>query len=88
MAQTMFWDSDSRRRSWPHEPARLEMLATRSGLADDELRAVLEREIQRRRRERGDAWERLDRTLEMRENGVASTGNAPEASPVHHQHRI
>jgi hypothetical protein len=44
----------------------LEVIATRAGLTDAELRALLERQIQRRRRERGEAWDKLDRVLEMR----------------------
>jgi hypothetical protein len=44
----------------------LEVLATRARLTDAELRALLGREIQRRRPERGEAWEKLDRVLEMR----------------------
>jgi hypothetical protein len=35
-------------RSWPHD--RLEPLAYVAGLGDEELRALLEREVERRRR--------------------------------------
>jgi hypothetical protein len=38
------------------------------GIDDEELRAWLKGEIQRRLREGGEAWEKLDRTPEMREN--------------------
>ena len=48
--------SEPRRRSWPHEPTRLEILATRMGIDDEALRALLQGEIQRRLRERGEAW--------------------------------
>ena len=60
--------SEPRRRSWPYAATRLEILATRMGIDDEALRALLQGEIQRRLRERGDAREKLDRTLEMREN--------------------
>jgi hypothetical protein len=39
----------ARRRSWPYPATPLEILATRAGLDDDELRALLGREIQHRR---------------------------------------
>ena len=58
---------EPRRRSWPYAPTRLEILATRTGIDDEALRALLEGEIQRRLRERGEAWNMLYRTLEMRE---------------------
>jgi hypothetical protein len=60
---------DPRRRSWPYEPTRLEVLATRLGIGDEELRELLRDEIQRRLRERGDAWKQVDETLEKRANG-------------------
>jgi hypothetical protein len=60
----VFWQRP--RRSWPYTPTSLEVLATRAGLDDDdELRELLGREIQRRRRERGEAWDALDKTLRM-----------------------
>ena len=65
------WDAyvgPSHRRSWPAEPTRLEVLATRAKLDDEELRALLHAAILQRRRERGAAWEKLDRTLENRAN--------------------
>jgi hypothetical protein len=62
-------------------------VAEELGLEDDELRQYLRDEIQRRRRERGDAWKQLEETLEKRENG-ASAGDDPEAPPVHHQQHI
>jgi hypothetical protein len=42
------------------------MLAERLGLGDEELRQLLRDEIQRRLREKGEAWERLDNRLERR----------------------
>jgi hypothetical protein len=70
---TGFWGSANfwqpSRRSWPHEPTRLEVLATRAGLDDEELRALLEQVVQHRLRERGEAWAKLDTTLEKRANG-------------------
>ena len=50
-----------------------------------ELRALLGREIQRRRRERGEAWDKLDRVLDMR---VANSERSPETTPRPHQHGI
>jgi hypothetical protein len=44
------------------------------GIDDEELRELLQGEIQRRLRERGEAWETLDRRLEMR------TPHRPSAS--------
>jgi hypothetical protein len=76
-------------------PTRLELLAVEIGLDADALRDRLRGEIQRRRRERGDAWKQLDETLEKRENGrngsvphprVASAGDSPDVTPVAHQH--
>lgn len=58
--------TEPRRRSWPHEPTRLEILATRMGIDDETFRQLLRDEVQRRLRERGEAWDKLDRTLEMR----------------------
>jgi hypothetical protein len=55
------------RRSWPAEPTRLEVIATRANLSDEELRSHLTSEIQQRRRARGEAWDKLDSTLEERE---------------------
>ena len=77
-------------RSWPHPPTELEQLASRLGISDEELRASLCEQIQRRRREVGAALEGLDRTLERREENesrVAASGDSPEAPPVHHQER-
>jgi len=62
-----FWTTP-RRRSWTWQSTRLEVLATRAGLDDRELRDLLEREVQRRLRVRGGAWDRLDETLAKREN--------------------
>lgn len=62
-----FWVSP--RRSYPYGPTKLEILAARAGLDDEELRLLLEREVQRRRREVGESWDKLDVTLEKRENG-------------------
>jgi hypothetical protein len=62
-----FWEPP--RRSWPHPPTELEVLATRAGLDDEELRALLHDAIQQRLREKGQACERLDNRLEKRENG-------------------
>jgi hypothetical protein len=45
---------------------------------------LLRDEIQRRLREKGEAWEKLDRVLDKR---VAANGDDPEAPPVHHQER-
>jgi hypothetical protein len=45
------------------------MIAEALGLQDDELREFLRAEMQRRRRERGEARDGLDRTLEMRDYG-------------------
>jgi hypothetical protein len=72
-------------RSWPYPPSDLEVLARRVGISDEELRASLHERIQRRRRERGLAWEKLDRVLDKR---VAASGDNSEAPPVHHQQRI
>jgi hypothetical protein len=58
---------------------------------DEELRELLRSTIQHRLRERGEAWERLDDTLEKRENGgrrVAPAGDGPETPPGHHRQRI
>jgi hypothetical protein len=55
------------RRSWPGPVTKLERIAAKAGLEGDEYRDLLWTAIQRRRRERGEAWEKLDRTLEMRE---------------------
>lgn len=67
----MIWASDNfgwapPYRSWPHPPTELEVLATRMGIGDEELRELLRDEIQRRLRERGAAWEKLDNRLEKR----------------------
>jgi hypothetical protein len=58
-----------RRRSWPWPATRLEVIAQRMGIDDEELRQLLRDAIQRRLRERGEAWEKLDRVLEMRAKG-------------------
>jgi hypothetical protein len=51
-------------------PTELQMLPARARRAeDDELRQRLRDEIQRRLREKGEAWEKLDRTIEKRANG-------------------
>jgi hypothetical protein len=60
---------EPKRRSWPGPVTRLERIAERAGLNGDEYRMLLREAIQARLREKGEAWERLDRTLEMRENG-------------------
>lgn len=44
-----FWQPP--RRSWPWPPTRLEVLATRMGIDDEELRALLLQEVERRRTE-------------------------------------
>jgi hypothetical protein len=96
VAQTELWMSANfwqpPYRSWPHPPTELEVLATRMGIGDEELRELLRDEIQRRLRERGEAWEKLDRTLEKRANSrdsaVAQSGNGSETTPRPHQHRI
>jgi hypothetical protein len=44
----VFWEPPY--RSWPHPPTELETFAARAGVNDDELRLLLEEEIQRRRR--------------------------------------
>lgn len=61
-----FWQPP--RRWWPHPPTDLETLAVRAGMSDEELRTLLKREIQRRRREVGGAWDQLDETLAKRED--------------------
>jgi hypothetical protein len=85
----VLWGSDNFSvapyRSWPGPPSSLEQLATRLGIDDEQLRELLRDEIQRRLRERGEAWEKLDRVLDKR---VAASGDNPEAPPVHHQQRI
>ena len=48
MAQPMFF-SEPRRRSFPHEATSLEILATRVGIDDEELRLLLQCEIEHRR---------------------------------------
>jgi hypothetical protein len=77
--------------------SELELLALLWDMEPDELRGLLRAEIQRRRREVGDSWKKLDETLDGRErrNGppvshhdVADNGDDPEAPPVHHQQRI
>jgi hypothetical protein len=84
-----FWSSDNfwmpPYRSWPHPPNELEVLAQRAGVSDEELRASLHEQIQRRRRERGDAWKQLDETLDKR---VAAAGDNTETTPGPHQQRI
>ena len=59
MAQTELWMSPNfwqpPRRSWPWPPTRLEVLANRLGIDDEELRELLKGEVQRRLRERGAA---------------------------------
>jgi FKBP-type peptidyl-prolyl cis-trans isomerase (trigger factor) len=72
-------------RSWPHPPTELEQLAARLGISDEELRASLREQIQRRRRERSEVSETLERTLDKH---VARVADDPEAPPVHHQQRI
>jgi hypothetical protein len=72
----VLWGSDNFSvapyRSWPGPPSELEVMARRAGVGDEELRELLRDEIQRRLRERGEAWERLDNRLEKRENGLSS----------------
>jgi hypothetical protein len=55
MAQ-QFWGSSNfwqpPRRSWPYPPTKLEVLATRAGLDDEDLRRLITQEIERRRLER------------------------------------
>jgi hypothetical protein len=53
----------------PPPPTRLELIAEELGIAPDEYRAWLGAEVQRRLRERGEAWDVLDTTLRTRENG-------------------
>jgi hypothetical protein len=48
-ASPNFWQPP--RRSWPWPPTRLEVLAARAQLDDEELRALLEHAVERRRRE-------------------------------------
>jgi hypothetical protein len=55
-----------RRRSWPWPPTRLERLAETMGVHDEELRSLLRDATQARLRERGEAWHKLDVTLEKR----------------------
>ena len=50
-------------------PSRLELLALELDIDPDALRQRLRDEIQRRRREVGAAWEKLDNRLEKRGNG-------------------
>jgi len=72
-------------------PTRLEVLAEELGVDAGTYRGLLRDEIKRRRREVGAAWEGLDRTLQHREEtggSVASNGDNPEASRVHHQEHI
>jgi len=52
----------------PPEPTRLELLAYEADLGEQELRDLLEREIQARRRMVGEPWRSLDETLEKREH--------------------
>ena len=40
---------DPHRRSWPYPPTRLERLAKRAGIGDEDLRAWLYEELGRRR---------------------------------------
>ena len=72
MAQVELWYSGDfwqpPYRNYPHPPTRLEVLAARMGIDDEELRQLLHDEVQRRRRERGGAWERLDHMLDKRES--------------------
>jgi hypothetical protein len=49
-------------------PSRLELLALELGVDPDTFRDRLRDEVQRRLREKGEAWEKLDRTIEKREN--------------------
>jgi len=69
----VLWGSDNfwqpPYRSYPHPPTELEQMASRLGIDDDEFRALIHDAIQRRLREKGEAWDKLDRTLEMRANG-------------------
>lgn len=69
MRADFFWAPP--RRSWPHPPTRLEQLAVRAGMGDEDLRALLHDAIQRRLREKGDAWKQLDETIEQRERRSA-----------------
>jgi hypothetical protein len=63
-----YWQQPPRPyRSWPHPMDRLERIAFRLGINDDELRELLRDAIQQRLRENGLAWEKLDRVLEMRQ---------------------
>ena len=58
---------EPRRRSWPYAPTKLERLAEAAGIDGDDYRLLLAEAIQARRRERGSAWEGLERTLHKRE---------------------
>jgi hypothetical protein len=53
----------------PSSPTRLEALAAELGMDADSYRDLLRNEVQRRRRERGDAWNQLDETIAKRANG-------------------
>jgi hypothetical protein len=76
-------------RSYPHPPTQLEQLASRLGISDEDLRASLREQIQRRLRERGAAWEALDNRLDKRaDSAVAQSGDAGRGTPVEHQHGI
>jgi hypothetical protein len=55
-------------RSWPFPRDRLERIAFAAGMDDEELHSLLHDAIQVRLRERGEAWHRLDTTLEKRAN--------------------
>ena len=51
------------------------------GISDDELRASPHEQIQRRRRERGEAWERLDNRLSTTD--LRSGRATADRKPVH-----
>jgi hypothetical protein len=80
-----FWSSPNfeppRRRSWPWPATRLEVIAARAGLDDEQLRALLYAEVERRR----------ERCPDGHENGSA-TGSAtgcafPGTPDTHDPHR-
>ena len=77
--------TEQRRRSWPHGSTPLEVLATRAGITDEELRDLLRAEIDRRARARSARHALAHRRLDARmERVVAQAGDGPEAPPVHH----
>jgi hypothetical protein len=61
-------------------PTRLELLARELGADPWELRWWLRQEIDRRRRERGEAWDALDRVIEMRETTASRAQLMPKTS--------